>query len=142
MSARREIEDRYTVKCRNCFRECIRPEKKPNQKWINPGACPHCRSTGIDVTIFMSHSEIIWADLLEALCLQAKQITKAILTYQPHKNKNKLQAIKVLILSLLFSLKKQDMDMRIIESRPEVKAYIEKLLGRQLAEITGKPQLR
>jgi hypothetical protein len=50
MSQRRETEDKYTVRCKECKREIIYPEKKPNQKWLPSGECPFCAVTPLKCT--------------------------------------------------------------------------------------------
>ena len=41
--SRHEVEDRYTVKCRQCGNEQVDPSKAPAQKYIKPGECQACR---------------------------------------------------------------------------------------------------
>jgi len=50
MSQRRETEDKYTVRCKECKREIIYPEKKPNQKWLPSEKCPFCAVTPLKCT--------------------------------------------------------------------------------------------
>lgn len=47
MSQRQEIEDQYTVACKNCGHEIIDPAKSPGQKYII-GECPKCHHVRTD----------------------------------------------------------------------------------------------
>ena len=43
MSWRSNLEDKYTVICRNCKKEIVDPDKKPAQKYFK-GECPFCKN--------------------------------------------------------------------------------------------------
>jgi hypothetical protein len=76
MSQRREIEDRYTVKCAECKREIIYPGKKPNQKWLPSDKCPFC-VTPLKCTKCGARGTIRAAFKKHVLCA-VRSVTKAL----------------------------------------------------------------
>lgn len=44
MAWRKDLEDKYTVRCKSCGHESIDPNKKPAQKYLKKGTtCPNCK---------------------------------------------------------------------------------------------------